>query len=293
MIATGNHVKGGGQAHKFNHVYRAYFNCPMFSTFNVRTDTDLDMTMATAMDHPEGGVSNLWLVKINEEHYAWAYRSPNTKQSLRTWELVSKRPLPDSLKTGELRLKVLEKYNEDQIQKWVNKHWTHSWHQSFDWAGRKSADSQLLWDTMEPHADWSGSLVMDFGTGWGYHAQKASHAGASVVGVELDTTIAREVNDNIEMQDVRFVKKDPGGLFDVIIYTSVHHQLDPKYERLAACLDSYRARCSTLFVELIRPPMFGTEERLKSAVNAATHLLTYKHNIRGMRSVYKFNGNQK
>ncbi len=287
MLAKGFYVTGCGRAHKFGEVYRTFFNCPMVATFNVEADSDLPGG-GTPHKHPSGGISRTWLVKINGEHYAWAYRSPNTKQPLTLWELVSKQPLRESLKDGELQLEVLDRYTEPRIAEWVRKHWTRAWHQSFEWAKKLSADSQLVWNTMEPHAHWSGARVMDFGTGWGYHAQKASHAGASVVGVELDTTIAREINDHIEMGDVQFVEKDPGGPFDVIIYTSVHHQLDEKYERLATCLDAYRERCKTLLVELIRPPMFGTEERLKAATVDAQHLLTYKHRIRGVRSIYKF-----
>lgn len=287
MIATGHHWPGAGQAHKWNENYRFAFNRRMEGTFNLHTDQDITQYEPRCVPL-WNGIASFWLIKINGTHYGWVFRSPTTEMDNRVWEVISKNRLPDSMREGEMSIEVLEKWNDEEIAKWTGWNWRNQWHQSFPWTRRESADSQLVWDTIAPHAEWSGATVMDFGCNWGFHCFQAAKAGADVVGVEKVTKCARDINDHIEMQDVQFVEKDPGGSFDIIIYTSVHHQIDETYERLAECLDAYRARCKTLFVELIRPPMFGTEERLEAAVSDATHLLTYKHRIRGVRSICKF-----
>lgn len=285
----GEYIQGCGQAHNYEEVYRHFFNCPMKATFNVRADTAItDFPPLRTPEHPEGGSSKIWLVKVNG-YYAWAYRSPNTKQDPKIWELVSKQLLPDNLKTMILELEVLDQWGKPRVDQWCSEHYVNQWHQTFDWSDRESAGSAMLWNAIEPHADWSGARVLDFGCGWGYHSFRASKLGASVVAIDKDIGNAIEINDHIECQDVVIGTFDiPVESFDIMLYLSVHHQIDPSYEILSQLLQHKRAHCKTLFVELILPPMFGTAALVDAATADAECLLEYKHTIRGQRALYKF-----
>lgn len=289
MTVLGHYVSGMGLAHQHEEVYRHFFGCPMKATFNVKASIAITHFKPTMQpDHPDGGKSSVWLVKVNG-HYAWAYRSPNTRQAGTTWELVSKDLLPDELKEGELELEVLDRWSDAEVQAWIAKSYVNKWHQTFDWSPSGYADSPKLWDAIEPHACWSESSVLDVGCGWGVHSIKASKLGARVTAVDPMIGNAIDVNDHIEMSDVSFRQgKDPGGDYDIILYLSVHHQPDPTYAKLEETLAGFRERASVVFVELIMPPMFGTPALVEAATKDADELLRYKHNIRGTRALYRF-----
>lgn len=292
----GRYVTGQGEASKYDSVYEQLMGYPMRGTFNVRCDFPLGGIGAwpptQIFEHPNGnGLAEFRLVKLNRRWRAWAYRWPGTGQSPETLELVSKRLLPDGLKHSEIFVEFCERWDTDRVKVWCQKRYVQSWHQSFPWSPQR-CDSALVWDAIDI-IDWRGLSVLDYGCAWGYHTIRAAAAGAYAVGFDQDpesVAAAREVNDHIESQDATFTFDAPSGEWDVILYLSVHHQVDPKYIRLAETIRSLRRRArKALFVELILPPMFGsgkTAEEINRLVGGRT-LLTYQHAVRGVRRIYE------
>lgn len=293
MIAT--YTTGCNQAHKFIDDYRKWFVCPMFATFNMRVRGIGKKGLfgfEPSKTFIEGGKHHtFWLVRLNESYYAWAFRWGGSAMPHDILELVSKRLLPEHLKTGAVDLEILEPWSQETIGEFARRHWRNQWHQTFSWSPPR-CDSALLWEAML-HVGWAESTVLDIGCNYGYHSFRASQAGAHVVGFDKDpgaVAIAENINDHIEMQDVRFVDADPGGAFDHILYLSVHHQWDPGYDRLAGYLDTLRSRAKrSVFVELILPPMFGGKrsEQTVDAIVGGTPLLRYQHRVRGVRKLYE------
>ena len=290
MIITGHFASGQGDAHRNMGDLTPYFNCPVVGTFNVKTDTPIDL-FKPAIDDRENG-RRFWLVRLDGEHYAWAYRWRDSAMPLDRWELVSKSRLPEHLRDGDLDIEVLEPLGTEQVRAWARRQ--DYWFQSFPWSPQR-ADSELIWRTVADRADWSGRTVLDIGCHYGYHSFRASKAGARVTGMDLDhrpIETARFINDHIVMQDVQFGTVDEeDSVYDVILYFSVHHQFDPKYDMLAHKLSELRARArQKVFVELILDmrgmPRFSEID----ATVGGTTLHTYQHRVRHTRRIYELEG---
>lgn len=299
MILRGGYIKGIGRASQFEDVYKPAFGCSMMATFNVQTDgpitgTKPTKTMELTWPSEEPKPVNFWLCQING-HWAWAMRWKGTRLPETRLEFISKRRLPNDLKNGSLRIEVFERWPEAKIRDWAAKHY--QW-QGFDWLSHQRVDSQSVWETIKPHADWPGADVFDVGSHYGYHSFQASKAGAFVVAIEPNdgTRATGEIiASHIEMQDVRFQKSmhPCSHAPDIMFYLSVQHQWDPGYEHLAkkiAGLIKYTKR--TLFVEIILPPMFGKVHSCGDVdkMVGGQILKTYKHRIRGVRRIYKVGG---
>ena len=294
MIITGHCVNGQGDAHRHMGDLTPYFNCPVIGTFNIKTDTPIDL-FEPAIDDRENG-RRFWLVRIDGEHYAWAYRWRDFSMPLDRWEIVSKSRLPEHLREGELDIEVLEPLGPEQARAWARRQ--DYWFQSFPWSPQR-ADSELIWRTVTDRQDWSGRTVLDIGCHYGYHSFRASKAGASVTGMDLDhrpIETARFINDHIEMQDVQFGTVDEeGSVFDVILYFSVHHQFDPSYDMLVHKLEELRGRArEQVFVELITPSLKGGRTMAEIDAIVATvggrALHTYQHKVRHTRRIYELEG---
>jgi hypothetical protein len=106
MIITGSYVKGCGKAHLADSVHISFFGHPMFGTFNVRTQTNIEEFKPT-LASPEG-CYRYYHIRINDQHDAWAWRRGGSKMPGTIWELVSKEFLPNGLKNGLLKLEILE-----------------------------------------------------------------------------------------------------------------------------------------------------------------------------------------
>jgi SAM-dependent methyltransferase len=253
-MMRGHYVSGCGRAHKHVADLAPYFNCPMFGTFNVQADAPIT-DFRPYIDDAEHG-RRFWLVRLNGTEMAWAYRWAKSRQPETRLELVSKAPLPDSLKEGGLDIEVLEQFPIGKILAWAKRQ--SYWFQSFPWSPQR-ADSALVWRTIQPHADWSGKTVLDIGCHYGFHCFEASKAGARVTGFDTDPRpieTARIINDHIEMQDVTFTVECPPDTFDVIMYLSVQHQWDAAYRELESKLAELRSRArDKVFVELIAPDL--------------------------------------
>jgi hypothetical protein len=303
-VFAGKYATGCGQAHLYGDQHIPAFRRPMVGTFNVDVDGySVSPRFAHAKEFvtDEAGWNRYWLVKIGARmpgrsgewtptHYAWAYRWEKSRMPGTTWELLSKSPLPDSFKGGELGLEVCLPWTPEQIQAWATSHYQF---QGFDWLPVKRADSLKVWQAIEPHATWAGATVLDIGSHYGYHSFKASDLGAEVVAVEPDDDTRAcgvEINDHIEMQDVHFQPKGDMGTHDIILYLSVHHQHDPEYTTLAETIAFYKTLARKhLFVECILPPMFGKGVDVDAAVGGEV-LLTYPHKVRGTRRIYHVQG---
>jgi len=299
MILHGKYVTGIGKASQYGKVYLPAFNCPMHATFNVEADGNIEpavpakvLSLAWPGEQPKECC--FWLCQING-HWAWALRHATTGLPPQRLEFVSKQPLPDTLKTGDLEIEVFEPWSKERIHKWSAI--TYQW-QGFDWLPQKRVDSDYVWRTIEPHAEWSGATVLDVGSHYGYHSFQASKAGATVTAFERDekTRAAGElIGQHIEMQDVAFHgTRDKAPLTsDLTLYLSVHHQHDPKYARLSEWVDRLRRGTRwRLFVEVILPPLFGrglTEKQVDERVGGEV-LATYHHRMRGTRRIYKVEG---
>lgn len=295
----GHYVTGCGQAHLYSDQHIPAFRRPMAGTFNVEMPVDIREFRHVARKEfvtAEAGWNCYWLVKLTPavphdgQVYAWAYRWEKSRMPGTTWELLSKSPLPDRLKAAPFEIEVCEPWTPEEIQAWAKDRYQF---QGFDWLPIKRADSLKVWQAIEPHATWAGATVLDIGSHYGYHSFKASGLGAEVVAVEPDDetrACAVTINDHIEMQDVRFLKEDDGRAADIILYLSVHHQCDPEYKTLAETVAALKARArKSLFVECILPPMFGQGVDVDAAVGGEM-LLTYAHNVRGVRRIYHVQG---
>lgn len=233
--------------------------------------------------------------------YQWTNaKLPNRRPPAATIELISRAPIPDSFRTGDLRLAVYRPFTADERNAWVRQQ--RYWFQTFPWGpascrGRKNADSALQWHTIAPHVEWSGLTVLDIGGNAGYHCFEAAKRGAVVTLVEVPSalSVARNIGNHIECQDIRYLATDPGDEFDVILYLSVHHQLDGTYKTLPDTIARLKSRCRKLFVELIDPVegargvhRVQTDYSLSDVneIMGGNPLLTYRHNVRGVRHIW-------
>lgn len=289
MEGKGTYAAGRGKASKRLAQYRDVFNCPMIGTFNIKTDLSLES--APPAFSTLGGAHRYWLVWIGDR-YGWAIRWTGSRMKPTTWEVLSKTPLPDEYKSGELEIAICDRWAKDRVAAWASKI---KWYQSFPW-GPQRADSELVWRVIEREAGpLAGKTVLDIGCNFGFHAFAASKAGASVIGFDKNKNVlpvARTINEHIEMQDVRFIHQDPGGPFDFIFYLSVQHQWDPKYAALREMVAGLASRArGKLFLELIVPPLSKAllEEEVDFIVGGKI-LTSYKHAVRGIRKIYAIDG---
>lgn len=291
LVFTGQRIDGCGRAHELSNIaqHDIFFNRRMVGTFNIKLNTD------AVLDDPSRGDNDnwYWLVRIDngvDMAYGWVYRWRGSKMPNHILEVVSRGQMPDSFNVGDLNVMVLHKWGRGEIARWVSQQY---WFQTFPWSPTR-ADSALMRDVIRPACKWSGRTVLDVGAHYGYHSFWAAAAGASVVGFEPEAPSrcnAITIDRHIEHQGVEFVDSDPGGRFDVIMYLSVHHQIDPLYKHLRATIAGYAARCEDLFVELILPstlPEFGggQSDADVDATVGGTPLITYRHAVRGVRRIY-------
>jgi hypothetical protein len=103
-VIGGRHKGGGGKAHFADAVHEAIFGCPMFGTFNVRTQVNIEKFIPTLM--PPGTGFRYWHIRIDGQYDAWAWRRDGSKMPGTTWELVSKELLPDILKHKKITMEI-------------------------------------------------------------------------------------------------------------------------------------------------------------------------------------------
>lgn len=301
----GKYIKGIGRAHQFGDVYRPAFGCPMVATFNVqvvyklgadRPITEISPTKIVDLTWPNEKPKEVrfWLCQING-YWAWAMKWDGSRLSETHIEFISKRPLPEHLKSEPLTIEIFERWPKTKIEDWASKQY--QW-QGFSWLSHQRVNSQSVWETIKSHADWSEAAVLDVGSHYGYHSFMASKEGAFVTAVEPngDTrTIGQIIAQYIEMQDVQFIESiyDYEEPADITLYLSVQHQWDKYYQHLVERLAELKLMTKhILFVELILPPMFGgtyTSEDVDKMVGGEI-LKTYKHRNRGIRRIYKVKG---
>jgi SAM-dependent methyltransferase len=269
------------------------FNCPMVGTFNIRVqEKGIDGAKRARFDHFRN--IRYYLVKLNHDHYGWAVRWACSRMPETVLEVISRRPLPESLKEGEIEVEVLERWDEKRIREWVE---PLTFYQTFaEWLPMHKwrADSDLLWKKIKG-LEWRGADVLDIGCNFGYFSFMAAEAGATVVGYDKNPNViktARTINDHIEMQDVRFTAEAEGGEFHIILYLSVHHQIDPAYGGLGEMIEALKKRARWIVFEDIVPPLKGelTEEGIDKILNSAMLLLRYRHKVRRMRKVWLIQG---
>lgn len=268
------------------------FNRRMLVHFDLETTVRLK-DFRPALENAAAGVS-FWLVRINGAAYGWAAASAADPSRI---QVFSKAPLPEGVGPGcrPFRLEVLQRMSDRRIRDWASK--VHFF-QGFSWlpAGIHAANSALVWDAIAARASFAGKSVLDIGTNFGYHAFRASRAGALVAGQDRNPNVlkvARLINDRIEMQDVEFATGyDEAARYDIILYLSVHHQADQDYAGLAEKVRRLRSMArERVFVELIVPPIRGrmTEEDVDRAVGGE-RILRYRHKVRRVRAIYDIPG---
>ncbi len=293
LCFVGKVVAGCGKAHLPENLQQhdRFFNCRMVGTLNVKLESPFRSGRVPAARGDEK--NHYWFVHIrNKSHgaYAWAYRWEGSRMGSHILELVSRQPLPQSFLSGPVEVSFPSLWDAATREAWVAEQY---WFQSFDWSPRK-ADSGLVRDIIRPACSWSNRTVLDVGAHYGYHSFWASAEGASVVGFEPEApsrSNAITIDQHIEQEGILFVDRDPGGSFDVILYLSVHHQIDPAYDRLEETVAGYAARCQDLFVEIILPSsirQFGgkrTDLEVDRLIGGEV-LHTYPHRTRGRRRIY-------
>lgn len=281
------YIRGSGRAHKNCEQYEAIFGHKMRGTFNVQTVMDL------AAFKPARVVEDkrFYLVKVNGE-YGWAVRWDRSRQRRDRWEIISKTAFPEATKDGMIRLEVMERWGDEQVEAWAN---GLQWFQSFPWSPQR-ADSGMVWDAIKDRVDWRNKSVLDIGCNFGFYSFQASRAGARVRGIDKNENViktAQLINDHIEMQDVQFsalpVQAVGRPVVDVLLYFSVQHQFDRGYAKLKKYLNTFWALTrECVFVELIVPSMDGgmSEKDIDLIVDGEA-LLKYRHKVRGWRKLYE------
>jgi len=290
---VGHYIRGAGHAHTCNRLHDAVFNCRMIGTFNILLHgcniTDFKPTIST-------DVKQYWFVKIAKAGnsgqccFGWAIRDYSSHQRFNVIEVLTKTLIPDSFKNCQLNVSILGKWDENTIKKWAGDQY---WFQTFPFTPSPKANSAHLWKKINI-IKWGGMSVLDIGCHYGFFSFKASEKGAQVTGFEPNKTsikCARTIRDNIIQQDVRFVNKMPKGKFDVVLYLSVYHQIDPLYVKLKEKIAYLKNIAKKhLFVELILPPAFPTNKSLTEhdidKIVGGEVLDTYKHRVRGIRRIY-------
>lgn len=223
---------------------------------------------------------------------AWIleWTGPGKNVGLGRLELMSRELLPESFKGPDLRLRVYNKWNTEEVTEWSKDRY---WFQSFPWAPPRS-DSKLVWDTIRSCTSWYGKRVLDIGAHTGYYSFEAAKVGSIVTLFEPDKNPfggAQTIGKHIESQDIEYVKSDPGGEWDNILYLSVHHQPDPTYAELEAKLTDLRKRCKYLLLELIVPSLSGNMMGKQiDEIVGSTPLREYKHKVRRRRRIYCVRG---
>ena len=269
-------------------------------TFNRRMHVYFDLEssirfadLRPALRNAAAGV-DFWLVRMADASYAWAGASSAEPSRV---QVFSKAPLPEAVGPGcrPFKLEVLQRMSDRRIRDWASR--THFF-QGFSWLppGTHAANSELVWDAIAARTSFAGKTVLDIGTNFGYHAFRASRAGALVAGQDRNPNVlkvARMINDRIEMQDVEFgAGYDESAVYDIVLYLSVHHQGDQDYAGLGDKLRRLRRMArERVFIELIVPPLRGrmTEEDIDRAVGGE-RLLRYRHRVRRVRAVYDVPG---
>jgi len=285
MKYSGRYVNGAGIAHLSNDTYSELFKMPMLGTFNIQVkDAPPVRSFKACRSKSDCDFYLIRIEKDGEQVYGYVTKPMTSGQREDWYEVISKKLIPDNFKNGEIQFEILERWSDEEIKAWAEDKY---WFQSFPWSPQV-ADSRLVWDAIN-HVDWSGKTVLDIGCHYGFHSFRASELGAICRGVDTNPeTIktARTINDHIEMRNVEFAAEDDGRTADYIFYLSVHHQFDPDYSTLKKTVAAYKKRCGTLFVELIRPPLFGAGKNVDELVGGKK-LLTYKHKVRGERAIYE------
>lgn len=286
----GNYITGVGKAHNCCTPHRHIFNCRMYGTFNISVP-GFDLTL-----QPDPIVKNgkqYWYVKLRAcdiTKYGWAIRDIGSNQRHNTLEMLTKKLLPEEFKSNRIEVSFPKKWSGEEIESWSENQY---WFQSFPFSARKRADSQFVWDTINKIA-WNDMEVLDIGCHYGFFSFKASEEGASVVGMDINKnslSVARTIQEHIIQQDVDFHSIIPSKQFDIILYLSVHHQIDPSYENLHSRLAELKEKAKKhLFIELIIPPLFPTNTLMNEAdidkMVGGKVLARYKHNVRGHRKIY-------
>jgi SAM-dependent methyltransferase len=287
----GQHITGKNKAHSCCKQHDAVFNCRMVGTFNIKLSDQVDIKAFKSTFETES--NSYWFVKICKGSivkYGWAVRPKNSSQKNNVLEVLTKERLHDTFKEGTLEVTVLEKWSQSCIDNWSKNQY---WFQSFPFAKVKKADSQWVWEHINK-VNWSGQTVLDIGCHYGFFSFKASELGARVLGVDINTTSLEKANiiqEHIIHQDVEFGREVPQTQFDVVLYLSVHHQIDSEYKSLERHLKILREVAKKhIFVELIMPPMFPqknemTETEIDTIVGGEI-LARYKHKVRGDRKIY-------
>jgi len=290
-IVQGHYLIGCGKAHNCCSAHDEIFNHRMLGTFNILMEEKFIVDFKPSAKSEKAAY---WFVELEKDGiycYGWAVRDFLSHQRTNILEILTKELIPSSFKEGNINIRILERWNKRLIKKWAADQY---WFQGFPFSPIKKADSKFLWDTIDI-IDWAGCSVLDIGCHYGYFSFKSSKAGANVVGFDIDRKVlevAEVIRDKIAHQGIPFVRADPGGNFDIILYLSVHHQPDPEYRLLKEKITELKSRADKhLFVELILPPMFPKnnaemDEKGIDKIVGGEILATYKHRVRGMRRVY-------
>jgi len=287
----GKYVKGLGKAHDCCNIHTSIFNCAMIGTFNVVVEGVKLYNYQPSISLPMKDYWFVELIKGKQSWFGWAIRDKTSRQSLDLLEILTKEKLPDMLKEGNINVIIHQRWTNEQITLWAKDKY---WFQTFPFSPVKKADSLFVWKAIKDRINWSGEKVLDIGSHYGFFSLKASEAGAKVIGVETNRRsieMARTIQKNIVHQDVIFQSEESEENFDVILYLSVHHQIDPTYEKLLFTIKRLKLKTNKhLFVELILPPMFPKNTKMTSEVIdkmvGGRILTTYKHNVRGERRIY-------
>lgn len=316
VLTEGNYITGRGHASEvFQSVFRKkflidVFGAPMHGTFNVKVpkkDRKKFKYVVPSYEVTKNDV--LWKFYLcelsvgNIIRHAWILRwaGPDKSKDGAVVEIMSKQLLPPEFKLEPIKMKLFGRWDENRIQNWApyaGSEQPYKWFQDFPWCpsrldGRPKALSNLVWEAIEKRINWRLRTVLDVGCHTGFFSFKAAAKGAVVTAFDRfpQIRVAQEIGHHIECQDVEYITQDNGESYDIILFLSVAHQIDPTYQRLEQQLERYRKHCKQLVVELITPALKGGMGKTEiDQIVGGCVINEYQNPVRGVRKTYLVKG---
>jgi len=272
-------------------------------TFNVLVDIDPDMfdqPYYEGFDVEQRAFYRLRVVSPKEAN-VWLYRRPASKMSPRVLELISRHNLHEYLGVGAgstIELEYEGAWTKTERADFIN---SRKWFQSFGFLPKDKirTDSNYVLNMLDLGNVWN-KTVLDVGGHYGFHSIALWERGAVCTMVEknrdsVDT--AKHIMRSFVPADVNIIRGDfrkqqlPKS--DVVLYLSVHHQIDPTYENLPQTLDFLAKSVGSVFCfEDIIPfggagNADGFHHELELRFSDVKYLGKYSHAIRGTRHIWK------
>lgn len=272
-------------------------------TFNVLVDVDpgmFDQPYYEGFDVEQRAFYRLRITSPKEVS-VWLYRRPASKMNPRVLELISRWNLCEYLGVkpgGIIELEYDGAWTKTERAEFINKR---KWFQSFSFLPKDKirTDSNYVLNILDLGDVWN-KTVLDVGGHYGFHSIELWKRGAMCTMVEKNkdsAETARHITRSFIPADIGIIRGDfrkqqlPKS--DIVLYLSVHHQIDPTYENLPQTLDFLVKSVNDVFCFEDIIPFGGRgsvndfQHELELRFSNVIYLGKYEHAIRGIRHIWK------